>query len=109
MRVDVFYAGFTEKTKGVMNTLGTLFFGFALCWVILLLGMGNRQSIIYAPLANFEVTQAGFGLYVKYLMAGFLALFAVTMLIQFVSYLMESVADWRGHPGKREPSAPSAH
>lgn len=109
VRVDVFYSAFSDKTKGLMNTLGTLFFGFGLCWVILVLGMGSRQSIIYAPLANFEVTQAGFGLFVKYLMAGFLAFFAITMLIQFVSYLMESVADWRGRPGRREVTAPSAH
>jgi hypothetical protein len=50
---------------------------------------------------NFEVSQSGFGMYVKYLMASFLVIFAITMLIQFVSYLMESVADYRDEDGTR--------
>lgn len=106
VRVDVFYAGFTDKTKGFVNALGTLFLGITLCWTILFVGMGNKAAIIYSPLANFEVSQSGFGMYVKYLMAGFLAVFAVTMLIQFVSYLMEAVADYLEQPGHQdhEPS-----
>ncbi len=55
-----------------------------------------------APLLNFEVTQTGFGMYVKYLMAGFLAIFAMTMLIQFCAMLLDAVADRRGDPGARE-------
>ncbi|MCR9214878.1 MAG: TRAP transporter small permease subunit [Proteobacteria bacterium] len=106
VRVDVFYAGFTNKTKGFVNAVGTLFLGITLCWTILFVGMGNKAAIIYSPLANFEVSQSGFGMYVKYLMAGFLAVFAVTMLIQFVSYLMEAVADYLEQPGHQdhEPS-----
>ncbi|PHQ71688.1 MAG: permease, partial [Sneathiella sp.] len=73
VRVDVFYAGFKSKTKGFVNAVGTLFLGITLCWTILFVGMGNKASIIYSPLANFEVSQSGFGMYVKYLMAGFLA------------------------------------
>jgi len=46
-----------------------------------------------------EVTQSGFGMYVKYLMAGFLGVFAVSMMIQFASYLLEGIADRRGDPG----------
>ena len=42
---------------------------------------------------------AGFGMYIKYLMAGFLAVFAISMLVQFTSYLLDAVADWRGQPG----------
>jgi len=41
-------------------------------------------------------------MYVKYLMAGFLGVFAVTMAVQFVSYFLESVADYRDEPGKRK-------
>ena len=55
-----------------------------------------------APILSFEVTQTGFGMYVKYLMAGFLAAFAVTMLIQFCAMLLDAVADVRGEPGHKE-------
>ncbi|MEH6361468.1 MAG: permease, partial [Amylibacter sp.] len=78
---------------------GSVFMGIALCWTILIVGMGSKSSIINSPLLSFETTQSGFGLYVKYLMAGFLGIFAVSMMIQFVSYLMSAVADYRGDPG----------
>ena len=38
-------------------------------------------------------------------MAGFLAVFAVTMLIQFVSQMFDSYADYRDDPGGREPAS----
>ena len=101
VRVDVFYASFRNSVKGFYNALGTLLFGITLCWVIIVMGLGNKSSIVYSPLVNFETSQSVFGLYVKYLMAGFLAVFAITMLIQFVSYLLESVADARDEPGTR--------
>jgi len=42
-------------------------------------------------------------------LAAFLAVFAITMAIQFVSYFLAAVADYRGEPGKRQPEAPLAH
>lgn len=94
VRVDVFYAGFRSKTKGIVNTVGTLFLGMTLCWTILIVGLGSKSSVIYAPIRSFETSQSGYGMYVKYLMAGFLGVFAVTMLVQFTSYLFAAVADW---------------
>jgi hypothetical protein len=41
-------------------------------------------------------------MYVKYLLAGYLAIFAITMAIQFAAYVLEGVADYRGDPGKQE-------
>jgi hypothetical protein len=35
---------------------------------------------------------SGYGMYVKYLMAGFLAIYALTMLIQFVSYFLSNTS-----------------
>jgi len=93
VRVDVFYAGFATRTKGWVNALGSVLLGMTLCWTILIVGLGSRSSIVYAPIRSFETSQSGYGMYVKYLMAGFLAVFAITMLIQFVSYLMSAVAD----------------
>lgn len=109
VRVDVFYAGFKDKTKGVINAVGTMLLGISLCWTILIVGMANKASIINSPVFNFEITQQGFGMYVKYLMAAFLGIFAVSMMIQFSSYFLTAIADYRGDAGKEEPATPSAH
>ena len=99
VRVDVFYAAFKDRTKAVVNAVGSISMGLVFCWTILIVGMGQKASIINSPVLNFEVTQAGFGMYVKYMMAGFLGIFAISMMIQFVSYLLEAVADYRREPG----------
>lgn len=101
VRVDVLYAGFRDRTKGRINAIGSVLLGILFCWVVMIMGMGTSASIINAPLLSLEVTQTGFGMFVKYLMAGFLGVFAVSMMIQFSAYLLESVADWRGDPGSR--------
>jgi len=101
VRVDVFYAGLSRRAKGTVNAFGAIFLGMSLCWTIIILGFKGKASIIYGPLSNFEVSQSGFGMYTKYLMAGFLAVFAITMLIQFVSQMFEAYADNRGDPGGR--------
>ena len=103
VRVDVLYAGFSTRTKGIINTFGCIVLGTSLCWVILIFGMWDQSSIINTSIFNYEVSQSGFGMYVKFWMAGFLAVFAVSMTVQFCSYMMESVADILGEPGHREP------
>ena len=106
VRVDVFYAGFKEKTRGYINAFGTILLGMTTCWVIIYIGFDGKTSIINSPVSNFEVTQTGsVGMFVKYQMAAFLGIFAITMLIQFVSYLFEAVADYRQEAGKREVAA----
>lgn len=109
VRVDILYSGFTNKTKGAINAVGSLLLGFGICWVILVIGFGGKSSIIIGPLMNFEVSQSGFGLYVKYMMAGFLSIFAITMMIQFASYFLEGIADYRDDPGHRNPGPEPAH
>jgi TRAP-type mannitol/chloroaromatic compound transport system permease small subunit len=99
VRVDVFYSQFSDRTKGRTNAIGTILFGMVFCWTVLFMSMSGRSSIVNAPLVSYEITQSGFGLYVKYLMAGFLGVFAVSMMVQFCAFLLESVADWRGDPG----------
>jgi TRAP-type mannitol/chloroaromatic compound transport system permease small subunit len=109
VRVDVLYAGFGPTRRGFVNAVGSIMLGMSTCWVILAVGLGSKQSIINSPAANFEISQAGAnGMFVKYQMATFLAIFAITMMIQFVSYFFEAVADRRGEPGHRDPS-PAAH
>ncbi len=102
VRVDVLYSGFAEKTKGIVNAAGSLLLGLPLCWVILVVGMGQSTAIITSPILRLEVSQSGFGMYVKYLLAGYLLIFAVTMTLQFAAYLLEGIADYRGDPGKRK-------
>jgi TRAP-type mannitol/chloroaromatic compound transport system permease small subunit len=101
VRVDILYSGFTDRTKGLVNAFGSVVLGISLCAVIMFYGMQGKATIINGPLLIFETTQTGFGMYVKYWMAGFLAIFAVSMLIQFAGYFLEGVADYRGDPDKR--------
>ena len=92
VRVDVLYAGFKRRRKAFFDMIGCFILGLPICWVILMHGMGGRGNSINSPLLSFEVSQSGYGMYVKYLMAGFLIIFAVTMMIQFISYLLFNVA-----------------
>ena len=99
VRVDVLYSRFSKRSKAWTNTVGTLLLGLPLGWIILMTGMWDKTSSINSPLHSFEVSQSGYGLYVKYLMVGFLAVYAVSMIIQFSSYLLDKVADIRQEPG----------
>ena len=91
VRVDVLYTGFSERKKAWTNSMGSLLLGIPLCLIVLFLGMGGKASIINGPVISFEITQQGSnGLYLLYLMAVYLAVFGVTMLIQFTSYFMGS-------------------
>jgi len=91
VRVDVLYTGFSERKKAWTNSIGSLVLGIPLCLIVIFLGMVNKASIINGPVLSFEITQQGSnGLYLLYLMAIYLAVFAVTMLTQFTSYFMSS-------------------
>lgn len=102
VRVDVLFASFSEERKGLINAIGSVVLGITLCWTILVFGMWDQSSIISAPILSYEVSQSGFGMYVKYWMAGFLAIFAVSMAVQFACFMLEGIADFWGLPGKRE-------
>tara|TARA_B100000131_G_scaffold269390_1_gene268701 strand:- start:423 stop:1406 length:984 start_codon:yes stop_codon:yes gene_type:complete len=91
VRVDVLYSSFSERKKAWTNMIGSALLGVPLCLIVLFLGLNGKASIINGPVVAFEVTQQGSnGLYLLYLMAVYLAVFAVTMLIQFTSYFMGS-------------------
>jgi TRAP-type mannitol/chloroaromatic compound transport system permease small subunit len=93
VRVDVLYSKFKAKTKALSNAIGCVFLGAPLCWVILSTGMWGRGSSLNSPLLSFEIYQQGYGLYVKYLMVGFLIVFAVSMLVQFMGYFLNNTAE----------------
>lgn len=102
VRVDVLYSGFSERKKGLVNAVGSILLGVTFCWVILIIGFEGKSSIINGPLLNFEISQSGFGMYVKYLMAGFLGVFGVSMMIQFAAMFLDGVSDFHGEAGHRE-------
>lgn len=109
VRVDILYSGFNSRKKGKVNAYGSVFLGMMTAITIFLICLWSKQAIVNSPVMNFEVTQTGTaGMYTKYQMAAFLLIFAITMQIQFVSSFLESVADIRNEPGKREV-APISH
>ena len=105
VRVDVLYTHFTNRTKAIANILGSLLLGIPLCWIIITQGMWYKSSSINSPLVNYEISQSGYGMYVKYLMVAFLVVFAVSMMVQFCSYILHNMAIFRGQPAseKKEP------
>ncbi len=103
IRVDVAYTHFSARNKAWVNSVGVLLLGLPLCWTILILGMWDKTSSINSPLLSMEVSQSGYGMYVKYIMVGFLAIFAYSMVIQFASYLMKHVGVLRGESFTDEP------
>lgn len=92
VRVDVIYASLGYRAKAWINSIGCVLLGLPLCWTILTLGMDSKQSSLISPIYNFEMSQSGYGMYVKYLMASFLVVFAASMAFQFVSYLLSNIA-----------------
>ncbi len=91
VRVDVLYSSFSERKKAWTNLLGSALLGVPLVLIVIFLGLDGKASIINGPVVAFEVTQQGSnGLYLLYLMAVYLAVFAITMLLQFISYFMGS-------------------
>ena len=106
VRVDVIFAGFQERTKAWVNATGSIAFGMPLCWLVLVLGMSGKASLINSPMLNFETSMSGFGMYVKYLMAAFLVIFAMSMLAQFTSYFLNALAVMNGEKSN-DPDAAS--
>ena len=95
VRVDIFYSHFSKTGKALTNAIGAVVLGVPLCWSILIFGLWGKSSSLSAALLNFEVSQSGYGLYIKYLMAGFLVVFAVSMVAQFMALFLESIATLR--------------
>ena len=91
VRVDDLYTNFTKKNKAIVNLFGSLILGIPLCLTIFLKGMACKQCVLNQPIMNFETSQSTQGMNIKYLMAGFLIIFALTMLIQFVVYFLRNL------------------
>ena len=103
VRVDVLYTNFSERGKAMTNIFGSLLLGLPLCWNIMIQGMAGKGSSINSPLLNFEISQSGFGMYTKYLMAAFLLIFAISMTLQFLSVILSNVSRLRESPPSEQP------
>ena len=101
VRVDILYTGFSERGKAWANTIGSLILGIPVCWIILIYGMWGKSNLINAPLLSYEVTQNGYGLFVKYIMAGFLMVYAVSMMVQFLGYFLSNASVLLNEPSHR--------
>ena len=105
VRVDVIYAGLSEKVKAYVNAWGSYILGVATMAVVVAIGFNGKTSIINSPLLVFEITNQGInGMFIKYQMAMFLGIFGATMLVQFIVQFFDSIADINGEPGKRDTS-----
>ena len=91
VRVDVLYTNFSRKNKAKVNLFGSLILGIPLCLTIFFRGMACKQCVLNQPIINFETSQSTQGMNIKYLMAGFLIIFALTMLIQFLVFGLRSL------------------
>ena len=102
VRVDIVYAGLKHKTQGFLNAIGCWLLGISTGLTIVLIAFNGKYSIINKPLLSFEVSQTGtVGMFIKYQLAVFLGIFGVTMIVQFVSYFFEAVADSKGEGERR--------
>ena len=110
VRVDVIYAGFSDKVKAYVNAWGSYVLGVLTCVIIVTIGFNGKTSIINSPLLVFEITNQGInGMFIKYQMAMFLGIFGATMLVQFIVQFFDSIADINEEPGKRDTSIKVGH
>ena len=110
VRVDVIYAGLSEKVKAYVNAWGSYLLGVVTMAVVIIIGFNGKTSIINSPLLVFEITNQGInGMFIKYQMAMFLGIFGATMMVQFIVQFFDSLADINGEPGKRDTSIQMAH
>ena len=65
----------------------------------------EQSSPFNLALLNFEVTQQGFGMYVKYLMSGFLIIFALAMLFQFANFMIDELNKLEKTGEKSKPAS----
>ena len=84
--VDIFYQRFTPRLKALIEILGTLFFLFPVCFVILTF---SWDYVISSWVAN-ESSSEGSGLPWLYLLKSLLLLMPITMMLQGISEIIKN-------------------
>lgn len=98
VRIDLLYAEENPRRRGLVNAIGALVLGMPFCWLILSVGTAGRTGILNSALRTFEIEGVGDGMYILYLMTVLVGVFAVTLIIQFVSMMFGGMADVLGEP-----------
>tara|TARA_R110000772_G_scaffold49123_6_gene112784 strand:+ start:98307 stop:99320 length:1014 start_codon:yes stop_codon:yes gene_type:complete len=98
VRIDLLYAEANPRRRGLVNAIGALVLGMPFCWLILSVGTAGRTGILNSALRTFEIEGVGDGMYILYLMTVLVGVFAVTLIIQFVSMMFGGMADVLGEP-----------
>lgn len=98
VRIDLLYAEANPRRHGLVNAIGALVLGMPFCWLILSVGTAGRTGILNSALRTFEIEGVGDGMYILYLMTVLVGVFAVTLIIQFVSMMFGGMADVLGEP-----------
>ena len=82
----------------IANRIDPMVLGMPFCWLILSVGTAGRTGILNSALRTFEIEGVGDGMYILYLMTVLVGVFAVTLIIQFVSMMFGGMADVLGEP-----------
>ena len=85
VRVDVFYRGFSEKRKALVNLVGTL---FLLLPVMLFITLVSWHYVLESW-QTLEGSMESGGLPFLYVLKSFILLFSITMLLQGISEVIK--------------------
>lgn len=103
VRVDVVFASLSQARKKLVNFWGALLLGMPLAWITLVMGTWDQSRIINSPILRYEIGQQSVGgLYIKYMMAGFLLILAVTLVIEFAALMLSSASKDQTSEGETE-------
>ncbi len=86
VRVDIFYRGFSSKSKAMVNLLGGIFFLVPVCLVIIFTSL----DYVLASWAIHETSAENNGLPFVYLLKTLMLLMPATLLLQGVAEIIKS-------------------
>ncbi|GLQ06442.1 TRAP transporter small permease subunit [Sneathiella chinensis] len=98
VRVDIFYADTTPKTKAIIDALGTLFFLIPVCLVILLLSW----SYVAKSWEILEISRETSGIPFVYGLKTVIVIFCGMMILQGISTILHSILILTGHEKPHE-------
>lgn len=104
VRVDVLYAGLSQRAKNWVNLLGCFVFGLPLAAIILLISTGSERAVVNGALRIFDRGPNGAGLLTQYFLAFIFMTMACILIVQFMSYAVTHAARLLGHDPEPDAS-----
>ena len=95
VRVDIFYANFSNKKKAIINLIGTVLFLLPWCVVII------WKSSVYT-MSSFEILEGSpqpGGLPARFLIKGSVAFAFILLMLQRVSVILKSILTLKSKEG----------